>query len=75
MFTPLIIAFFVFAVILAGAFAGARFLQNQLFGVEPTDPATFAGVCAMLLIVAIAACLIPARRAMRVEPALALRAN
>ena len=60
---------------LAGAFAGARFVQNQLFGVEPTDPATFAGVCATLLIVAIAACLIPARRAMRVEPALALRAN
>ena len=58
-----------------GAFAGARYVQNQLFGVTPTDPFTFAGVCLTLLIVAIAACLIPARRAMRVDPALALRAN
>jgi predicted permease len=60
---------------LVGAFAGARYVQNQLFGVEPTDPMTFAGVCVILLIVAIAACLIPARRAMRVDPALALRAS
>ena len=58
-----------------GAFAGARYVQNQLFGVEPTDAFTFAGVCLTLLTVAIAACLIPARRAMRVDPALALRAN
>jgi ABC-type antimicrobial peptide transport system permease subunit len=60
---------------LVGAFAGARYVQNQLFGAEPTDPMTFAGVCVILLIVAIAACLIPARRAMRVDPALALRAS
>jgi predicted permease len=60
---------------LAGAFAGARYVQNQLFGVEPTDPLTFMAVCLTLLIVAIAACLIPARRAMRIDPALALRAN
>ena len=58
-----------------GAFAGARYLQSQLFGVTPTDPVTFAGVCVVLLLVAIAACLIPARRAMQIDPALALRAN
>ena len=58
-----------------GAFAGARYVQNQLFGVQPTDPVTFAAVCVTLLVVATAACLIPARRAMRIDPALALRGN
>jgi predicted permease len=58
---------------LAGAVAGARFLQNQLFGVTPGDPLTFAGVSLTLLVVAVAACLIPARRAMRVDPMRALR--
>ncbi|MEO5898426.1 MAG: ABC transporter permease [Vicinamibacterales bacterium] len=58
---------------LAGAFAGARFLENQLFGVTPADPLTFAGVSLTLIVVAVAACLIPARRAMRVDPMRALR--
>ena len=58
---------------LAGALAGARYVENQLFGVAPRDPLTLVGVCAMLFVVAIAACLIPARRAMRVDPAVALR--
>jgi predicted permease len=60
---------------LAGAFAGARYVQNQLFGIEPTDPMNLIAVCVTLLVVAVAACLIPARRAMRVDPALALRSN
>lgn len=59
----------------AGALAGTKYLQNQLFGVTPADPLTFAGVLVTLLVVAIAACLIPARRAMRVDPATALRAS
>jgi putative ABC transport system permease protein len=58
---------------LAGAIAAARYVENQLFGIAPRDPMTFAGVCVMLFVVATAACLIPARRAMRVDPALALR--
>ena len=58
---------------LAGAIAGTRYVENQLFGVAPRDPLTLIGVCGVLFAVAVAACLIPARRAMRVDPALALR--
>jgi putative ABC transport system permease protein len=60
---------------LAGAFAGVKYLEAQLFGVRPTDPLTFAVVCATLLLVGATACVIPARRAMRVNPAIALRAG
>jgi putative ABC transport system permease protein len=48
-------------------------LRNQLFAVEPRDPLTLAGVPAVLLLVALMAALIPARRAMRVNPVQALR--
>ncbi len=50
-----------------------RFLQSQLFAVEPTDVATFAAVPLVLLAVAAVACLIPARRAASLEPTAALR--
>jgi ABC-type antimicrobial peptide transport system permease subunit len=58
---------------LIGAFAGARYLQSMLFGIEPRDPATFAGVAIMFAVVAAAAAYLPARRATRVDPMVALR--
>jgi putative ABC transport system permease protein len=58
---------------LAGAFAGTRFLSGLLFGVSPTDPRTFAALSGLLLLVALAACFIPARRATSIDPMAALR--
>jgi ABC-type antimicrobial peptide transport system permease subunit len=57
----------------AATFAVTRYLESSLFGVSPTDPATFAGVLSVLLAVTLAAQLVPVVRAIRIDPALALR--
>jgi len=61
------------AIGIAAALALTRLMSDQLFGVSAHDPLTFAAVAILLIIVAVAACYIPARRAMRVDPMIALR--
>ena len=58
---------------LAGSIWGVRYVEGQLFEVQPTDLTTFAVVVVALVLVTAAACIVPARRAMRVQPAVALR--
>jgi putative ABC transport system permease protein len=58
---------------LTGAFVGTRYVESLLFGVRAGDPLTFVAVCLILTSIATLACLIPARRAMRVDPVIALR--
>jgi putative ABC transport system permease protein len=48
-------------------------LESPQFGVTPTDPIAIAGAAALVIVVAFAACCVPARRAMRVDPIVALR--
>ena len=60
---------------LAGAFALTRLLQAQLYEIKPTDPLTFASVSALLALIGLAAAWFPARRATKIDPTLALRAE
>jgi putative ABC transport system permease protein len=58
---------------IAGAFSMTHLLSGFLYGTKANDPVTFAAVCGLLLLAALVACLVPARRAMRVDPMVALR--
>jgi ABC-type antimicrobial peptide transport system permease subunit len=58
---------------LGGAFALTRLISSVLWDVKATDPLTFASVSLLLVLVALCACLIPTRRAVAVDPTIALR--
>jgi putative ABC transport system permease protein len=60
---------------LAGAVAVTRVLQTFLFGVTPTDPIAFTSVTLLLMAVGLVAAWLPARRATRIDPCVALRAE
>jgi len=70
-----VVAFAGAAVGLAAALAGSRLIASLLYGISPRDPAVFAGTTVLLLVVAGAACWLPARRAARLSPLEALRVD
>jgi putative ABC transport system permease protein len=57
------------------ALVGARALRSQLYGIASSDPATYVALSCVLLLVAVLATYLPARRATRVDPAITLRAE
>jgi ABC-type antimicrobial peptide transport system permease subunit len=63
------------AIGLAGAAAASTVLANMLFGLSPRDPVSFVVVPVVFLGIALAACYIPARRALRIQPTIALRSE
>jgi len=58
----------------AGAYVASGVIRGLLFGVVPHDPVTFVGVAAMMAVIGIVACWIPALRAARIDPAITMRA-
>ena len=60
---------------IAGSYGATRVLQSLLYGIEPTDPLTLAAAPLIMLAAVLLACYIPARRAMRIDPAVSLRQN
>ena len=61
------------AVGLVAAFAVTRLLREMLFGIRPVDPLTFAAMTLLLVCISVVACFLPARRATKVDPLIALR--
>jgi putative ABC transport system permease protein len=61
------------AIGIVGGLMLTRLMSGLLYGVRATDPVTYGAVALLLMFVALAACFIPARRAMRVDPMVALR--
>jgi hypothetical protein len=64
----LVLAGFGIAIGAAAALAATRLLASLLFGISPSDPLTFASVVGLLIAVALSACYVPARNAMKVDP-------
>lgn len=60
---------------LAGAFVLSRLTSSLLYGVSPTDPLTYLVVAGLITMVAVLACIVPTRRATRVDPLSAIRAE